>query len=128
VGDGLAMLVCAGLKIRARSEKPGLLGRSAPGEAWSLDRKESRLCGRAAVRAAQEGKSGVMVTLIRDKGPAYGISTGLTPLECVAFVEHLFPAGWRRPQGNDVLPSVRDYLLPLTGDIPPYQRLDPQRP
>jgi 6-phosphofructokinase 1 len=124
----LAMLVSERLKIRARSEKPGLLGRSAPGEAGSLDRKESRLCGRAAVRAAQDGKSGVMVTLIRDQGPAYAVSTGLAPLECVAFVERLFPAAWRSPQGNDVLPPFRDYLRPLTGAVQPYERLTLQRP
>src|SRR5262249_40504595 len=56
----LAMLISARLKIRARSEKPGLLGRSSPGETWSLDRNESRLCGRAAARAAKEGESEVM--------------------------------------------------------------------
>ena len=119
----LAMLVSARLKIRARSEKPGLLGRSAPGETWSLDRKEAWLCGRAAVRAAKEGRSGVMVTLIRENGPAYAASTSLAPLECVAFVERLFPATWRSPEGNDILPAFRDYALPLMGDIPPYARL-----
>jgi ATP-dependent phosphofructokinase / diphosphate-dependent phosphofructokinase len=124
----LAMLVSERLKIRARSEKPGLLGRAAPGDAGSLDRNESRLCGRAAVQAAQEGKSGVMVTLIRDEGPVYGVSTSLAPLECVAFVERLFPAEWRSSQGNDVLPSFRDYVLPLTGAVAPYQRLDLRRP
>jgi ATP-dependent phosphofructokinase / diphosphate-dependent phosphofructokinase len=124
----LAMLVSARLKIRARSEKPGLLGRSAASDACSLDRNESRLCGRAAVRAAQEGKSGAMVTLIREKCPGYAVSTGLTPLECVAFIERLFPAEWRSPKGNDVLPSFRDYLLPLTGAIPAYERLSPLRP
>jgi 6-phosphofructokinase 1 len=124
----LAMLVSARLKIRARSEKPGLLGRSAPGDAYSLDRQESRLCGRAAVLAALEGKSGMMVTLMRDKGPVYGVSTGLAPLECVAFVERLFPPEWRTPEGNDILPTFRDYLLPLTGTIPPYERLTLRRP
>jgi len=124
----LAMLVSERLKIRARSEKPGLLGRAVPGDAASLDRNESRLCGRAAVQAAQGGKSGVMVTLKRNEGPAYGVSTGLAPLECVAFVERLIPAEWRSPQGNDVLAPFRDYVLPLTGAIAPYERLTPLRP
>jgi len=128
LGHRLAMLVSDRLGVRARSEKPGLLGRSAPAEPTSLDRTESRLCGEAAVRAACEGASGVMVTLIREKGPAYAVSTGLTPLERVAFVERLFPAEWRSPSGNDVLPQFRDYVLPLTGAIAPYERLIPRRP
>lgn len=128
LGHRLAMLVSERLGIRARSEKPGLLGRSAPGEPSSLDLRESRLCGQAAVRAACDGASGVMITLVRAKGPGYAVSAGLTPLETVAFAERLFPAEWRSPEGNDVLPSFRDYVLPLTGAIAPWGRLTPQSP
>jgi 6-phosphofructokinase 1 len=123
----LAMLVSERLRIRARSEKPGLLGRAAASER-SVDGAESRLCGEAAVRAARDGVSGAMVTLNRDNGPEYAISTGLAPLERVAYVERLFPAEWRSPSGNDILPQFRDYLLPLTGVIRSYERLSPRRP
>jgi 6-phosphofructokinase 1 len=124
----LAMLVAERLRIRTRSEKPGLLGRSAAGDPSSLDRAESRLCGEAAVRAACEGASGVMVTLKREPGLAYAVSNGLVPLERVAFVERLFPTEWRSPSGNDIVPEFLDYALPLTGAIAPYERLNPQRP
>lgn len=123
LGHRLAILVAERLKLRARSEKPGLLGRSTGGEAAPFDRTESRLCGRAAVRAACNGASAAMVTLIRQPGPEYAISTGLAPLERVAVIERLFPAEWINRAGNDVLPPFEDYARPLIGAIPHYEHL-----
>ncbi|SPE28905.1 diphosphate--fructose-6-phosphate 1-phosphotransferase (or 6-phosphofructokinase) [Candidatus Sulfopaludibacter sp. SbA3] len=124
LGHRLATLVGERLKLRARSEKPGLLGRSWWSDEPRLDRAEARLCGVAAVRAACEGRSGVMVTLVRDPGPAYHVSPGLAPLEKVASGERLFPAEWRNAAGNDVMPAFRDYVAPLAGTIPSYPRLN----
>lgn len=123
VGHRLAMLVSERLKVRARSEKPGLLGRAHWGVEPQVDRLEARLCGQSAIRAACHGASGSMVTLVREKGPHYRASTGLTPLNRVAFVEKLFPEEWRAPEGNDVLPQFRNYVEPLMGPIPHYERL-----
>jgi 6-phosphofructokinase 1 len=86
------------------------------------------MCGEAAVRAVFEDASGVMVTLKREPGPAYAVSTDLVPLERVAFVERLFPVEWRSPSGNDIRQQFLDYALPLTGEIPPHERLSPYRP
>jgi ATP-dependent phosphofructokinase / diphosphate-dependent phosphofructokinase len=123
LGHRLAVLVSQRLKLKTRSEKPGLLGRSSWGEQPQLDRAESRLCGQAAVRAACQGASGTMVTLLREAGAEYAISTGLAPLERVALVERLFPAAWRNVSGNDVLPEFRDYAVPLVGPIAHYEGL-----
>ncbi|MBZ5625693.1 MAG: diphosphate--fructose-6-phosphate 1-phosphotransferase [Acidobacteriia bacterium] len=125
LGHRLAVLVSQRLKVKTRSEKPGLLGRAWWGEHPQLDRAESRLCGQAAVRAACQGVSGAMVTLLREEGPDYAISTGLARLERVAFIERLFPAAWRNPSANDVLPPFRDYVVPLVGTISHYERLSP---
>jgi 6-phosphofructokinase 1 len=137
VAHRLAMLVGERLKLRTRSEKPGLLGRSHWGVEPRLDRAEARMCGRAAVLSACEGHSAVMVTLVRHeplrylltpRGADCQISTGLVPLERVAFVERLFPAKWRNEAANDVLPAFHDYARPLVGAIPGYERLDPIPP
>jgi 6-phosphofructokinase len=128
LGHRLAILVSQRLKVKTRSEKPGLLGRSWWGEHPQIDRAESRLCGQAAVRAACQGVAGAMVTLLREEGSEYAISTGLAPLERVALIERLFPAAWRSPSGNDVLPQFRDYAAPLVGPIPHYHRLVGQAP
>ena len=111
LGHTLARLLAEKLGIRARAEKPGLLGRCCGPFASPLDRQEAYECGRAAAVAAAEGHTDVMVALRR--GPA----TFLTPLETVARVERLLPADWIHPDGNDVLPAFTEYAAPLIGDI-----------
>lgn len=118
----LTILVSEKLKLRARSEKPGLLGRSAPASLKGADWTEARMCGQAAVEAARQGRSGTMITLVRGSGPIYSASTGLALLKQVAGVERLFPPEWRNAQGNDVQPAFLDYVAPLTGSIQHYER------
>jgi 6-phosphofructokinase 1 len=113
----LAILVMEKLKLRARSEKPGLLARSGAAYPCELDWNEARLCGQATVRAAMEGASGVMVGLAREAGAAYSVRTTLVPLEEAAH-QKLYPAEWRNAAGNDVQPAFLDYAAPLVGAIP----------
>jgi 6-phosphofructokinase 1 len=124
LGHALSALITKHLKLRARSEKPGLLGRAGTRFVSQTDREEAHLCGRAAVQAAIQGISDKMVTLVREPGPNYHCTTGLTDLEKVANAERLFPPHWINAAGNDILPAFRDYALPLTGDIDPVPRLD----
>ena len=112
----LAMLVSERLKLRARSEKPGLLGRSSSIYTSDRDRKDAELCGTAAVKAAFEGATGVMVTLGQDPG-----ETGLASLEKVAFHERLYPAEWRTVDLNDVTEDFLRYAQPLIGPVAPHQ-------
>ena len=118
----LAILVTEKLKLRARSEKPGLLARSGAAYPCELDWNESRLCGQAAVRAAVEGASRVMVGLAREAGAAYSVRTTLVPLEESAH-QKLYPAEWRNAAGNDVQPAFVDYAAPLVGAIARYPAL-----
>lgn len=120
----LALLVAGRLKIRARSEKPGLLGRSSALTVADTDWSEARLCGARAVAAAAEGRGGVMVTLIRGANSPYTVDTGLALLEDVAFAERPFPSDWRHREGNDILPAFREYAAPLVGEIPAHRQLD----
>ncbi|HLY17073.1 MAG TPA: diphosphate--fructose-6-phosphate 1-phosphotransferase [Bryobacteraceae bacterium] len=117
LGHTLARLLSDKLGMRARAEKPGLLGRCCGPFASPQDRQEAFECGRAATAAAARGHSEVMVALRRDG------STFLTPLETVARVERLLPAEWIHPDGHDVLPAFREYAGPLIGEIPPWPRL-----
>jgi 6-phosphofructokinase 1 len=117
LGHTLARLLSGKLGIRARAEKPGLLGRCCGEFATPLDRREAFACGRAAAVAAGEGHTKVMVALRRDS------STFLTPLETVARVERRLPADWIHPDGNDVLLPFREYAAPLTGEVPGWPRL-----
>jgi ATP-dependent phosphofructokinase / diphosphate-dependent phosphofructokinase len=120
LGHRLAMLTAQHLGLKTRSEKPGLLGR-ASSLAAENDWNEARLCGQTAVSAAIEGQGGNMVTLIREDGPEYHVTTGLVELQKVAGVEHVIPPSWRVP--NDIAPALRAYLQPLIGPIDPIASL-----
>jgi 6-phosphofructokinase len=117
LGQRLALLISSRLQLRARSEKPGLLGRATSAYIWKTDWDEARLCGRAAVQAAIAGASGVMITLQRVEGSQYSVHTSQTPLEKVAFSERPFPKEWIRSDNTDVLPAFRDYATPLIGSV-----------
>lgn len=119
----LAQIIHARLKLRTRSEKPGLLGRSSALHTSEIDRAEARLCGRAAVAAALSGVTDRMVTLVREPGPAYRCTTGLVELETAANAERLVPDAFIAPEGNDVTAAFVDYARPLAGEIPPHPRL-----
>jgi ATP-dependent phosphofructokinase / diphosphate-dependent phosphofructokinase len=124
LGHTLAHLLSARLGIRARAEKPGLLGRCCGEFATKLDRREALLCGREAAAAAHRGQSGMMVALRRVAGTPYRSSTFLAPLESVARVERLLPADWIAPDGNDVMPAFAEYAAPLVGEVPGWPVLD----
>ena len=111
----LSMIVAERLKLRTRSEKPGLLGRSGLAYPNPRDWEEARRCGAAAVRAAVAGQSGTMVTL-EEQG-----DTGLVSLEKVAFVERVLPAEWIGV--NDVRPEFLAYARPLVGEVEPHPHL-----
>src|SRR5580693_304140 len=102
----------------ARSEKPGLLGRSCSALVSAVDRAEAFECGRAAVRAASAGITGKMITLERKPGVNYESSTGLAELADVAVQERLFPREWLPAEPGDDMPEFRAWIEPLTGPIP----------
>ena len=114
LGHRLAMLVSQQLGIRARSEKPGLLGRVNLAARSQVDWDDARLCGQAAVR----GEAGTMVTLTRGDP-----RTGHCPLERVAFIERLLPAEWQLEAEADITASFRAYLEPLVTPLPPHRLL-----
>jgi len=111
------------LRVSARSEKPGLLGRSCSALVSEVDRAEAFACGRAAVRAGLAGTLGKMITLERTPGSAYECTTGLADLADVAAEERLFPQAWLPVEPTDDMPAFRAWLEPLTGGIPPLPLL-----
>jgi 6-phosphofructokinase len=123
LGHTLARLLSTKLGLRARAEKPGLLGRCCGPLASERDRQEAGECGRSAARAAAKGESGVMVAIRRDSQMPYRSSTFLTPLETVARTERLVPSEWISEAGNDVGPEFIEYASPLIPPVKGYARL-----
>jgi 6-phosphofructokinase 1 len=120
LGHTLARLLADKTGLRARAEKPGLIGRSCGPFTREFDRKEAYACGRAAVLAAAAGEREVMVAIRRDADFPYRSSTFLTPLETVARRERNLPPDWINEAGNDVTAEFLQYARPLVGEIPGY--------
>ncbi len=115
----LAELVIKKLGIKARSEKPGLCGRTSMLLQSKVDREEAVLVGREAVKAAVAGHTGVMVGIRRKDGEEYGIETPLIPIEEVMLNERVMPEDYINERGNDITESFARWCKPLIdGDLP----------
>src|SRR5581483_1313893 len=119
VAQFLSEAVARLLKIRCRSEKPGLLGRSSMLHASAQDLKDADLVGRAAVRGLLAGETEQMVSLLPlaskcESGYAF------VPFEQVAEVERPIPAEWIDDGAIPVKEDFFEYLRPLVGELVPY--------
>lgn len=123
LGHCLSVLIASSLNLRARSEKPGLLGRSSSAYISPVDWEEARNCGREAVKCAVCGCSGVMITINRKAGQEYCAVYGQAPLEEVAFQERLFPLAWMTSERTNVLPAFCTYAAPLIGNVETHAEL-----
>ncbi len=119
LGHRLAWLIMRDLKIRAGSEKPGLLGRSCSA-ASPRDREEPRMCGAAALAAAADGRSHLMVSVVREPTAQYVITTWLVDLDTAALSERPFPVEWRHSAAEPISPLFRAWLDPLIGELPAH--------
>lgn len=119
VAQFLAETVARRLKIRCRSEKPGLLGRSSILHVSSRDMADAKLVGQAAVRGLLAGETQKMVSLIPLDEPS---ETGyeFVTLDKVAEVERPIPVAWTREGEIPVGERFFRYLSPLTGNLLPY--------
>ncbi len=122
LGHRLAQEISTVTGLRARSEKPGLLGRACSFAVSAVDAEESYRCGRAAVEAALAGRTGVMVALRRESSEPYSCATFLAPLSDVANAERLVPDAWIAPSGSDVTAEFVAFARPLAGPIQPLPR------
>jgi 6-phosphofructokinase len=117
LGHTLAVGLTEKLGLRARAEKPGLIGRSCGPFARERDRREAYAAGFRAAIAAAAGQSEKIVALDQDGG------TFLTPLKTVAARERLLPSDWIFEAGNDGTPAFLDYATPLVGEVKSYPGL-----
>jgi 6-phosphofructokinase 1 len=120
----LAGLVGRSLGVRARYEKPGTIQRSFMSATSESDTLEAAMVGRAAVRAALDGQTDVMVTLEREPGDEYSCVTGLAPLELVGGKVREMPDEYLDRSTGLVRDEFIKYLKPLVGELPTMARLD----
>jgi 6-phosphofructokinase 1 len=126
-GDAASFLageVSRELKLRARSEKPGICGRASILCVSSVDQAEAEMVGRAAVDAVMKAESGKMVTLERKCGGQYECLTGLVPLADVANAENKMPDEFIDDDITFVTEAFREYVKSLIGgDLLEYVHL-----
>jgi 6-phosphofructokinase 1 len=123
LGHQLAALLTRRLGVRARSEKPGLLGRSSAVDVPLLDRQAAYACGEAAVQQAASGVNGCMVTIAALPDAHGCFAFGSAPLHQVAMMERTLPPAWITEAGNNVTPAFIAYARQLVGDIAAHPRL-----
>ncbi|MBN1555659.1 MAG: diphosphate--fructose-6-phosphate 1-phosphotransferase [Phycisphaerae bacterium] len=87
------------------------------------DLDEAYLCGRQAVKLADEGQNGVMVTLERESNQPYKIKTGTAALSDVAVRAKPMPENFLNEAGNFPSEAFFEYARPLVGELPEYAEL-----
>ena len=113
-GEFIKDLVEANLPgVKARLSTPGLMQRSAAHAASKTDADEAFLVGQAAVKAAVNGESDKLVTLVRGDADHYTCETGLAPLADVAGNVKKLPREWINEDGVSMNFQFTRYAQPL---------------
>ena len=123
-GRYLAMQVSRRLGVRTRHEKPGTIQRSMMACVSRTDAEEAELVGRAAVQAAAEGRSDVIITLERSPEDGYACTTGAAPLADVGGKVKVMPEDFLAKGEHYVTDKFLEYVRPLiSGPLPRYGRV-----
>jgi ATP-dependent phosphofructokinase / diphosphate-dependent phosphofructokinase len=123
-GDVFASILEARTGIRARCDRPGTLQRSSMALASRTDVDEAYEVGVAAVEAAIAGRSGGMITLVRECNHPYRCTTGYADISEIANREKHLPLEFMNDVGNYPTDAMLEYARPLIGDpLPEYVRL-----
>lgn len=120
----LTRLVIERLGVKARCEKPGILGRCCPEMASAVDRAEAVRLGALSARTVLSGQGGMMSGLRRLSDDPYQCEEILIPVEQVMLHERLFPKEYIAPSGFDVTEDFLRWARPLIGEpLPTYSRI-----
>ena len=115
----LSKLLSESLNIRVRYEYPGTIQRTFIENISTTDRNEAQMVGISASKAALEGRTDCMVTLLRDPEAPYRCKTGLVSVDLVANRVATVPVQYRIPDTNLPTKSFNKYAAPLIGDSLP---------
>jgi 6-phosphofructokinase 1 len=137
VGGFIKDLVEANLPgVKTRLSIPGLMQRCAGHAASKTDADEAYLVGQAAVKAAVNGETDKLVTLVRGDADHYTCETGLTPLADVANAVKKLPREWINEDGVSMnfqfiryaQPLIQgEVVVPQDNGVPAFARLDKVR-
>ena len=116
----LAQKVSAETGLKTRAIEFSTLQRAATHLASLTDINEAYQVGYAAVKAADEGKTGMMITLDRNCDEPYQCGTSAFDIHAIANVERPVPAEWITEDGCGLNESYEKYARPLImGELAP---------
>ncbi len=113
VGELLKDLVEQQLSVKARVARLGITQRSAAHLSSKTDADEAFLVGQAAVKAAVNGETAKLVTLVRGDGELYTCETGLSNLSDVVGNVKRLPKEWINEDGVSLNFQFFRYATPL---------------
>ncbi|MBO7663318.1 MAG: 6-phosphofructokinase [Clostridia bacterium] len=109
----LAGLVQKELGCKTRAVELSTLQRAAAHLASKIDVDEAFNVGGACVKAADEGRTGVMVVIVRVSDDPYQSTTDVNDVHRIANDEKVVPRNWISKSGNYVTEEFLDYVRPL---------------
>lgn len=116
----LANKVAAETGLKTRAIEFSTLQRAATHIASLTDINEAFNVGYLACKAADEGKTGMMITINVDNRAPYQVSYGIYDIHAIANVERPVPAEWISEDGTDVNEGYVAYARPLImGELQP---------
>lgn len=117
-GKTLEHLIKERLGVKVRSVEVNVLQRCAGHMASKTDLNEAFKLGETAVKLTEEGSTGFMTALHRTSDNPYSCEVISVPVKDVANKAKAVPAEWISPSGNDISPSMLEYLAPLvSGEV-----------
>lgn len=116
----LAQIIAAETGLKTRAVEFSTLQRAATHIASLTDINEAFQCGKDAVKAAEEGKTGVMITLDRIVEEPYCCGTSAYDIHAIANVERAVPDEWITEDGCGLNDGYEKYARPLIqGELTP---------
>jgi ATP-dependent phosphofructokinase / diphosphate-dependent phosphofructokinase len=123
VGEYLREVVETQVQAKVRVSRLGVAQRAAAHVASQADNDEAYLAGQAAVKAAVNGETDKMVTLVRGDGDLYTCETGLALLADTSTNTKRLPKEWINEDGVSLNFQFYRYATPLIqGEVAvPYE-------
>lgn len=116
----LADKIAAETGLKTRAIEFSTLQRAATHLASLTDINEAFQVGHDAVVAANEGKTGMMITLDRNGDDPYQCGTSAYDIHAIANVERKVPDKWITADGTDLTDDYEKYARPLImGELTP---------
>jgi len=116
----LAQKVAEATGLKTRAIEFSTLQRAATHIASLTDINEAFQVGHDAVIAANEGKTGMMITLNRNGNDPYQCGTSAYDIHAIANVERKVPDEWITADGTDLTDDFEEYGRPLImGELMP---------